>query len=95
MDQCQKCRGSGRVQTERVLEIKIPAGIDNGQQLRIPGAGEAGSQGGPSGDLLVVLSVGDHEIFERQEQNVFCSIPIDFPQAALGAKITVPTLEGK
>ena len=94
-DQCKKCRGSGRVQTERVLEIKIPAGIDNGQQLRIPGAGEAGSQGGPSGDLLVVLSVGDHEIFERQEQNVFCSIPIDFPQAALGAKITVPTLEGK
>ncbi len=92
---CKECRGSGRVQSERVLEIKIPAGVDNGSKLRISGEGEAGSQGGPSGDLYVVLSVGEHEIFERREQNVYCSIPIGFPQAALGAKITVPTLEGK
>ena len=93
-DQCKGCRGEGRVESERVLEVKIPAGVNSGSRLRISGEGEAGEKGGPPGDLYVVLIVGEHEIFERQENNIYCSISIGFPQAALGATITVPTLDG-
>ena len=75
--------------------MKIPAGVDSGSRLRISGEGEGGVQGGPPGDLYVVLVVGEHEIFERQENNIHCSIRISFPQAALGASIRVPTLEGE
>ena len=92
---CKECRGEGRVQTEETLEVKIPAGVDNGSRLRIAGGGEAGLQRGPPGDLYVVLFVKEHEFFERQENNVYCTIPISFPQAALGAEIIVPTLEGE
>jgi len=91
---CKECRGEGRVPKEETLEIKIPAGVDNGSRLRIGGGGEAGVQGGPPGDLYVVLFVKEHEFFERQENNVYCTIPVSFPQAALGTKINVPTLEG-
>ncbi len=92
---CKDCRGEGRLQREKTLELKIPAGVDNGSRLRVSGEGEAGLQGGPPGDLYVVIFVKEHEIFERQENNIYCVIPVSFPQAALGAEINVPTLEGE
>lgn len=91
---CKDCR-EGRLQRERTLEIKIPAGVDNGQRMRIAGEGEAGVHGGPAGDLDVVFFVKEHEIFERQQNNIYCIIPISFAQAALGAEIAIPTLEGE
>ena len=92
---CKECRGEGRVQHERVLDLKIPAGVDNGQRMRIQGEGEAGSHGGPPGDLDVVFFVKEHEFFERQQNNILCTVPISFAQAALGAEITVPTLDSE
>jgi molecular chaperone DnaJ len=92
---CQGCRGEGRVQQERTLEIKIPAGVDNGQRMRLSGEGEAGIHGGPHGDLDVVFFVKEHEIFERKHNDIFCTVPISFPQAALGDEITIPTLQGE
>ena len=92
---CKVCRGEGRTVTEKTLEIKIPAGVDSGDKLRISGEGDAGGKGGPSGDLYVVLGVKDHEFFERREHHLYCHIPLSFPQAALGAEIAVPTLEGE
>lgn len=92
---CKECRGEGRVRKEKTLEIRIPAGVDNGSRLRVSGEGEAGALGGPAGDLYVVLFVKEHEFFERQENNLYCTIPISFPQAALGCEITVPTLDGE
>ncbi len=92
---CKECRGEGRVQQERILEVKIPAGVDNGQRMRITGEGEAGVQGGPPGDLDVVFFVKEHEFFDRQQNNIHCTVPISFGQAALGAEIIIPTLEGE
>lgn len=92
-DPCPRCRGDGRVTDEKTMEIKIPGGVDNGSKLRITGEGEAGPRGGPSGDLYVVIHVQDHEFFERQEQDLYCHIPVSFPQAAMGAEIAVPTLD--
>jgi molecular chaperone DnaJ len=92
---CKECRGEGRVHRERTLELKIPAGVDNGQRMRLSGEGEAGVHGGPSGDLDVVFFVKEHEIFERQQNNIYCTIPISISQAALGAEVTIPTLEGE
>jgi len=94
-DPCARCRGDGRVTEERTLEMKVPAGVDNGSKLRVANEGEAGVRGGPSGDLYVVIHVQEHEFFERQERDLYCHIPISFPQAALGADIPVPTLEGE
>ena len=94
-DVCKNCRGEGRVPREETLEIKIPAGVDNGSRLRISAQGEAGVHGGPPGDLYVVLFVQEHEFFERQENNVYCTIPVSFPQAALGTEIKVATLDGE
>lgn len=93
-DPCSECRGEGQVERERTLEIKIPAGVDTGTRLRIGGEGEGGLQGGPPGDLYVVLKVEEHPFFERREANLYCSIPISFPQATLGGEIRVPTLDG-
>ena len=76
------------------MELKIPPGVDSGSRLRLSGEGDAGGNGGPAGDLYVLLSVQDHEFFERREHDLYCHIPISFPQAALGDKIIVPTLEG-
>ena len=90
---CAVCHGEGRVVREKILELKIPPGVDSGSKLRISGEGDAGGKGGPSGDLYVVLNVQDHEFFERREHDLFCHIPVSFPQAALGAQIMVPTLE--
>jgi molecular chaperone DnaJ len=93
-DPCETCHGQGRVRKEKVLEIKIPAGVDNGARLRIQNEGEAGTQGGPSGDLYVVIYVEDHPFFQRQGNNIYCQVPIAITQAVLGGEINVPTLEG-
>ena len=91
---CTKCRGEGRAEQTRRIKIKIPGGIDDGSRLRITGNGEAGIRGGPRGDLYVVIHVKEHEIFERDGENLFCEIPVSFSTAAIGGEIHVPTLEG-
>jgi len=92
--QCKDCRGQGQVATERKLQIKIPAGVDNGSQLRITGEGEPGAAGGPPGDLYVVVRVQEHAFFRREGAGLFCELPINLAQAALGATLEVPTLDG-
>lgn len=91
---CKTCSGEGRVEHQHQIEIKIPAGVDTGARLRVTGEGEAGTSGGPSGDLYVVIHVQEHELFERQGNNLYVNVPVTFSQAALGAEITVPTLDG-
>jgi molecular chaperone DnaJ len=92
---CKACRGDGRVVRERTLEVKVPAGVDTGDKLRVSSEGEAGARGRPPGDLYVVLAVREHEFFERREHDLYCHVSISFPQAALGAEISVPTLDGE
>jgi molecular chaperone DnaJ len=92
---CKKCGGGGRVEKEKSLEIKIPAGVETGSRLRVTGEGEAGVNGGPAGDLFVVLHVKEHEMFERQGANLYSAVPITFAQAALGTEIQVKTLDGE
>ena len=94
-DPCSKCRGSGKVPSEEVLEVNIPGGVDNGTRVRLSGMGEPGERGGPPGDLYVTVIVREHPLFQREDNEVFCEVPISFTQAALGAKIDVPTLDGK
>ncbi|MDM7922751.1 MAG: molecular chaperone DnaJ [Pyrinomonadaceae bacterium] len=91
---CKDCKGQGRIEKEKVLEIKIPAGVETGSRLRVSGEGESGVNGGPSGDLYVVINVKEHETFERQGANLYSAAPITFAQAALGAEIKVKTLDG-
>ena len=92
---CSRCRGEGRTRAERKLKLNIPPGVDNGTRLRLAAEGEPGASGGPPGDLYVVLSVQEHPIFERQDSHLHCTIPVNVAQAALGAKIKIPTLEGE
>ena len=92
---CVSCEGSGRIAIDRKIQIKIPAGVDNGLRLRMSGEGEAGVRGGPRGDLYIDIHVAPHEIFTRDQMNILCEVPISFVQAALGAEIEVPTLLGK
>ncbi len=92
---CAKCRGAGRVERQKTIEIKIPAGVETGSRLRVTGEGEAGVNGGPSGDLFVVLHVREHENFERQGNNLYSAVPVTFAQAALGTDIKVKTLDGE
>jgi molecular chaperone DnaJ len=92
---CKKCSGQGRIEREKTIEIKIPAGVDTGSRLRVTGEGEAGANGGPSGDLFIVLHVKEHESFERQGADLYSAVPISFAQAALGAEIKVKTLDGE
>lgn len=92
---CSKCAGEGRFQETTKLKVKIPHGVDTGSKLRSSRAGEAGFQGGTPGDLYIVIHVKKHEIFERDDENLFCTIPIKFTLAALGGHIDVPTLSGK
>jgi molecular chaperone DnaJ len=94
-DPCGTCRGSGRTKKRSQIAVKIPAGVDTGQRLKLSGEGEAGENGGPSGDLYVVLNILKHEFFTRDEADVICEVPLTFTQAALGAEIEVPTIEGK
>jgi len=91
---CSSCHGSGRTKKSKTISVTIPAGIDTGQQLRVTGKGEAGYNGGPSGDLYLVFRVKKHELFERENQDLYIELPITFPQATLGDKIDVPTPYG-
>ena len=91
---CGSCRGSGREVTERTITVKVPAGVDTGMRLRVSGEGEAGHKGGSRGDLYVDILVEAHEIFKRSGSDILCEVPISFAQAALGADIEVPTLDG-
>jgi len=92
---CGTCAGQGVVPIERKLSLKIPPGVDTGSQLRITGEGEPGASGGPPGDLYVVVRVQEHPVFKREDSHLFCEIPINFAQAALGAAIEVPTPDGE
>ncbi len=92
---CKSCQGQGLVEKSHQIEIKIPAGVDTGARLRLAGEGEAGANGGPRGDLYVVINVREHELFERQGNNLYINVPITFTQAALGAEIKVTTLVGE
>lgn len=94
-DPCGKCNGDGRTRKKTDLSVKVPAGIDHGQRLKLSGEGDAGIKGGPGGDLYVVIDIQEHELFERDGFDVHCTIPISFSKAALGADIEVPTLDGK
>jgi molecular chaperone DnaJ len=94
-DPCAKCHGAGKVESEAALTVKVPAGVDTGTRLRLSGEGEPGEGGGPSGDLYVVLHVREHPLFQREENEIFCEIPISFVDAALGTTLDAPTLEGR
>src|SRR5688572_25671598 len=92
---CKTCHGNGRVQQEKVLQVKIPAGVDNGDRIRLSGEGEAGPAGVPPGDLYVEVQVREHPVFTREGNDLYCEVPVRFSQAALGADIVVPTLGGE
>ncbi|MGB7070586.1 MAG: molecular chaperone DnaJ [Pyrinomonadaceae bacterium] len=92
---CTECRGAGRIEKEKFLELKIPAGVETGSRLRVTSEGEGGLNGGPAGDLFVVIHVAEHEQFERQGANLYSAVPITFAQAALGTEISVKTLNGE
>jgi molecular chaperone DnaJ len=93
-ERCTECRGNGRLEKEKTIELRVPAGVDTGTRLRVPGEGEAGSNGGPTGDLYVVLEVKEHPFFERRGADLYCTIPVSVTQAALGAELSVPGLNG-
>jgi molecular chaperone DnaJ len=92
---CKECDGAGRVEEEKVLSVKIPAGVDNGDRIRLAGEGEAGPVGSPPGDLYVEVRVRPHPIFQRDGDDLHCEVPIRISQAALGDTVRVPTLEGE
>ena len=94
-DPCERCKGAGSYQAEAQLKVKIPAGVDTGTRVRLAGEGEPGERGGTPGDLYVVVHAKEHPIFVREDTEVLCEVPISFTQAALGAQIEVPTLDGK
>jgi molecular chaperone DnaJ len=92
---CRACEGEGRAENSSRIKLKIPAGIADGSRLRSSGNGEAGIRGGPAGDLYVVIHIKEHPIFQREDDNLYCEVPISFSLATLGGEIPVPTLEGK
>jgi len=94
-DPCRKCSGAGAVRTQQALSVRIPAGVDTGSRLKLRGEGEAGLNGGPEGDLYVVLHVREHPLFTREGNDIVCEVPVGFTHAALGAEIDVPTPHGK
>lgn len=94
-DPCNKCHGEGRIEKTKTLSVKIPAGVDTGDRIRLSGEGQAGEMGAPAGDLYVQVSVREHPIFERDGNNLYCEVPISFSKAALGGEVQVPTLDGK
>ena len=91
---CRECRGSGIVHRPRQVRVRIPAGVQDGQRIRVKGRGAAGHNGGPSGDLYVVVHVGSHRLFGRKGKDLTLTVPITFAEAALGATVRVPTLDG-
>jgi molecular chaperone DnaJ len=94
-DPCAKCKGAARIVKQRTVEAKVPAGVEDGTRIRYAGMGESGVQGGPAGDLYIVLHVKEHSFFEREGNDLHCVIPVSFTQAALGTEIEVPTLDGE
>jgi len=94
-DPCVDCRGQGLVEKTKTLSVKVPPGVDTGDRIRLSGEGEAGPAGGPAGDLFVQMSVRQHSLFERDGRHLFCEVPINFVDAALGGELEVPTLDGK
>ena len=94
-DPCGTCHGHGRVEEQKTLSVKVPAGVDNGDRIRLSGEGEAGERGAPPGDLYVQISVRSHPIFTRDDNNLYCEVPIGFVTAALGGELEVPTLDGR
>jgi molecular chaperone DnaJ len=93
-ERCPDCRGQGRLEHEKMIELRIPPGVDTGTRLRVNGEGEPGSNGGPPGDLYVVLEVKEHSFFERRGADLYCTIPVSIVQAALGTELQVPGLNG-
>ena len=94
-DPCHTCHGRGTVDETKTLSVKIPAGVDTGDRIRLTGEGQAGVHGGPPGDLYVEIAVRPHQIFQRDGRNLYCEIPISFVDAAVGGELEVPTLEGR
>ena len=93
-DPCTKCHGQGRVEKEKSLSVNIPAGVETGTRIRLAGEGEAGMRGGPTGDLYIFIEVADHKLFERDNMNLYCQVPVSISAAALGGEIEVPTIDG-
>lgn len=93
-EKCNKCRGTGKIKVNKDLEVKIPAGVDTGNQLRMSGKGEAGTNGGPNGDIYLEFNVKKHEIYERDGNDIYLELPITIPEAVLGCKKDVPTIHG-
>ncbi|WP_371224755.1 molecular chaperone DnaJ [Roseovarius sp. 2305UL8-3] len=91
---CKACGGQGRVEKDRALSVNIPAGVETGTRIRLAGEGEAGMRGGPPGDLYIFIDVAEHKLFERDENNLFCRVPVSMTAAALGGDIEVPTIDG-
>jgi molecular chaperone DnaJ len=91
---CHECHGAGRVEKEKSLSVNIPAGVETGTRIRLAGEGEAGMRGGPTGDLYIFIEVRDHDLFERDVNNLFCRVPVSMATAALGGDIEVPTIDG-
>jgi molecular chaperone DnaJ len=94
-ERCPECRGQGRLEREKTIELRIPPGVDTGTRLRVAGEGEPGPNGGPAGDLYVVLEVKEHPFFERRGADLYCTIPLSIAQATLGAELQVPGLNGE
>ena len=94
-DPCSNCHGQGRVRDTKTISVKVPPGVDNSDRIRLSGEGEAGENGGPSGDLYVSISVNDHPIFMRDGTDLHCDIPISFVTATLGGEMEIPTLDGR
>ena len=94
-EKCPECKGKGKIRKAVKIKVKIPAGIDNNQTVVLRGEGEPGEKGGAKGDLYIVVSIKNHAIFSRADNNVICQIPITFTQATLGAEIKVPMVDGK
>jgi molecular chaperone DnaJ len=93
-DPCRACRGQGRVEVGRSMEVAVPPGVDTGTRIRISGEGDAGEPGAPAGDLYVAIRVREHALFQREGQHLICQVPITFSLAALGGDIDIPTLDG-
>ncbi|BCD98801.1 molecular chaperone DnaJ [Marinagarivorans cellulosilyticus] len=94
-DPCGSCHGQGRVEETKTLSVKVPPGVDTGDRIRLSGEGEAGTDGGPAGDLYVQVSVNEHEFFQRDGKNLYCEVPISIFDACLGGELEVPTLDGR
>jgi molecular chaperone DnaJ len=93
-DPCRTCHGQGRVEKEKSLSVNIPAGVETGTRIRLAGEGEAGMRGGPTGDLYIFIEVQNHALFERENTNLYCRVPVSIATAALGGEIEVPTIDG-